>query len=206
MPLPETSRYNNLPMEKELVFPCAGKEVFRQLRAGDFITISGKILAARDQTHRLLLKLLEEEKPLPVSLEGQLIYYVGPSPAPPGKIIGAAGPTTSYRMDPYTPALLALGVAATMGKGKRSEEVREAHLRHGALYLATFGGAGAYLSRCIKGVKVLAFPELGPEALFELEVEDFPAVVINDLSGRDFYEEAQEKWRKVLSGEGEDAR
>lgn len=206
MPLAETSRYNNLPMERALVFPCIEREIFRQLEAGDFITISGKILAARDQTHRLLLRLLEEGRPLPVSLEGQLIYYVGPSPAPPGKIIGAAGPTTSYRMDPYTPALLALGVAATMGKGKRSEEVREAHRRHGALYLATFGGAGAYLSRCIKGAKVLAFPELGPEALFELEVEDFPAVVINDLSGRDFYEEAQEKWRKVLSGEGEDAR
>ncbi len=185
-------------MEKELTFPCPEREIFKTLKAGDFITIRGKILAARDQTHRLLLRLMEEGQPLPVSLKDQLIYYVGPSPAPPGRVIGAAGPTTSYRMDPYTPTLLALGVAATMGKGKRSEEVREAHQKYQALYLATFGGAGAYLSQCIKAAKVLAFPELGPEALFELEVEDFPAVVINDLAGRDFYEEAQKNWQKIL--------
>ncbi len=192
-------------MERKLCFPCPQRELFRELKAGDFITISGKILAARDQTHRLLLNLIKEGKPLPVSLKDQLIYYVGPSPAPPGKIIGSAGPTTSYRMDPYTPTLLALGVAATMGKGKRSEEVKRAHLAHGALYLATFGGAGAYLSRCIKKVRILAFEELGPEALFEFEVKDFPAVVINDLFGRDFYEEAQNFWRHKLAG-GQDDR
>ena len=202
MPFSGKARYNSATMKVSLTFPVSEREIFKKLRAGDFITIRGKILAARDQTHRLLLKLLEEEAPLPVSLEGQLVYYVGPSPAPPGRPVGAAGPTTSYRMDAYTPALLAQGVAATMGKGKRSPEVREAHRRFNALYLATFGGAGAYLSRCIKEARVLAFPELGPEALFEFEVEDFPAVVINDLYGADFYEEAQRTWQKILQSEG----
>ncbi|AEH45839.1 hydro-lyase, Fe-S type, tartrate/fumarate subfamily, beta subunit [Thermodesulfatator indicus DSM 15286] len=188
-------------MEKKISFPLKDKRVLEELHAGDFVTINGTLLAARDQTHRKLLELLEKGKPLPVALAGQCIYYVGPTPAPPGKPIGSAGPTTSYRMDAYTPALLAQGVCATIGKGKRSREVREALLKHKAIYLATFGGAGAYLSKCIKEVRPLAFEELGPEALLELRVENFPAVVINDLHGRDFYEESQEEWAKILAGE-----
>ncbi len=186
-------------MEKKLTFPLEDRTPLQDFYAGDFITISGKILAARDQTHRRLLELLEKDIPLPFSLKGQLIYYVGPSPAPPGRLVGAAGPTTSYRMDPYTPFLLAQGVVATMGKGRRGPEVKKAQLKYKALYLATFGGAGAYLSRCIKNIKTLAFEDLGPEALFELEVEDFPAVVINDLYGNDFYEITQRQWQKKLS-------
>ena len=132
--------------------------------------------------------LLDEGKPLPVDLAGQLLYYVGPSPAKPGQVIGAAGPTTSYRMDLYTPRLLDLGLKATLGKGARSLEVREAMQRHGAIYLASIAGAGALLSRSITKAEVVAFEDAGAEALFRFEVEKFPAIVINDLKGRDFYE------------------
>ncbi len=185
-------------MTKTIRFPLEDRAVLATLEAGDLVRISGTLLAARDQTHRRLLELLEAGKPLPVELKGHCIYYVGPSPAPPGRVIGAAGPTTAYRMDAYTPKMLELGVAATMGKGKRTPPVKEAMKRYQAVYFATFGGAGAYLSRCIKACEVLAFPELGPEALFRLEVEDFPAVVINDLKGHDFYEEAQKVWAEKL--------
>ncbi|MBA2847862.1 fumarate hydratase subunit beta [Thermosulfuriphilus ammonigenes] len=184
-----------LPVKTRLAFPLKDKSPLASLRAGDWILISGKILAGRDQTHRRLLELLEADRPLPFNPQGQLIYYVGPTPAPPGRPIGSAGPTTSYRMDAYTPRLLELGVAATMGKGPRGPEVRKAMLQHQAIYLAAIGGAGAYLSRCIKDATPLAFEELGPEALLLLEVEDFPAVVINDLIGQDYYQLAREKWR-----------
>ena len=183
---------------KRLVFPLTSKEVLRSLTAGELVSLSGSLLAARDQTHRLLLEALEKGEELPVDLKGQCIYYVGPTPAPPGRPIGSAGPTTSYRMDRYTPRLLAEGLCATMGKGQRSPEVRRAMLEHEAVYFATFGGAGAYLSRRIKSSEVIAFPELGPEALLRLEVEDFPAVVINDLAGNDFYEETRRTWSRIL--------
>lgn len=191
-------------MPKKIRFPVEDRKTLSALEAGDLVLISGVLLAARDQTHRRLLELVEAERPLPTVLEGHCIYYVGPSPAPPGKVIGAAGPTTAYRMDAYTPRLLDLGVAATMGKGKRTPPVKEALKKAGAVYLATFGGAGAYLARCIKACEVLAFPELGPEALFRLEVEDFPAVVINDLFGRDFYEEARTEWSHRLQEDTHD--
>ncbi len=186
-------------MTKMIRFPLEDRRMLEDLQAGDLVRLSGTLLAARDQTHRRLLALVEAGEPLPVDLKGHCIYYVGPSPAPPGRVIGAAGPTTAYRMDAYTPKMLELGVVATMGKGKRTPPVREALKRYQAVYLATFGGAGAYLSNCIKACEVLAFPELGPEALFRLEVEDFPAVVINDLEGRDFYEEAQKVWAQRLA-------
>jgi len=125
---------------------------------------------------------------LPVDLKGQLLYYVGPTPAKPGQVIGAAGPTTSYRMDAYTPRLLDLGVKATLGKGSRSMNVRQAMKKHGAVYLATVGGAGAFLSKSIVKSELIAFEDAGPEALFRFEVENFPAVVINDLEGNDYYE------------------
>lgn len=160
-----------------------------ELTAGELVGLSGVIYTGRDQTHRRLCALLDEGRPLPVDLREQLLYYVGPTPARPGRVIGAAGPTTSYRMDAYTPRLLALGLRATMGKGARSAEVRAAMLRHGAVYLATIGGAGALLSGCIRKSEVVAFADAGAEAMFRFEIENFPAVVINDLKGRDYYEE-----------------
>jgi fumarate hydratase subunit beta len=173
---------------KELCVPFATGEL-EKLEAGELVSFSGVFYTGRDQTHRRLCQLLDEGKPLPVDLAGQLLYYTGPSPAKPGQVIGAAGPTTSYRMDSYTPRLLDLGLKATLGKGARSLEVREAMQAAGAAYFATIGGAGALLSKCIKACELVAFADAGPEGMFRLEVECFPAVVINDLRGRDYYEQ-----------------
>ena len=159
-----------------------------KLQAGDLVSLRGTFFTGRDQTHRRLCALLAEGKPLPVDLSGQLLYYVGPSPARPGQVIGAAGPTTSYRMDTYTPRLLDLGLKATLGKGARSEEVRQAMRSVGAVYFATFGGAGALLAKSIRACDLVAFADAGPEGLYRLEVENFPAVLINDLHGRDYYQ------------------
>ena len=164
------------------------KDAIANLKAGQRVLLNGTLYTGRDQTHKRLEELLEQNKALPVDLSGQLLYYVGPSPAPPGRVVGSAGPTTSYRMDSYTPLLLEHGLAATMGKGKRSPEVREAMKKHGAIYLATIGGAGAYLSERILSCQPIAFEDLGPEAMFKMEVKDFPAVVINDVEGNDWYE------------------
>ncbi len=162
--------------------------VLETLKAGDLISLTGSLFTGRDQTHRRLVALLDEGKELPIDVKGQLLYYVGPSPARPGHVIGAAGPTTSYRMDAYTPRLLELGLKGTLGKGSRSMPVREAMKKHGAVYLATVGGAGALLSKSIIKSELVAFEDAGPEALFRFEVENFPAVVINDLEGNDYYE------------------
>ena len=162
--------------------------VLETLKAGDLISLTGVLFTGRDQTHRRLVALLDEGKELPVDLKGQLLYYVGPSPARPGQVIGAAGPTTSYRMDAYTPRLLELGMKGTLGKGSRTMDVRQAMKKHGAIYLATVGGAGALLSKSIVKSDMVAFEDAGPEALFRFEVENFPAVVINDLEGNDYYE------------------
>ena len=162
--------------------------VLEKLKAGDLISLIGTLFTGRDQTHRRLVALLDEGKELPVDLKGQLLYYVGPSPAREGQVIGAAGPTTSYRMDAYTPRLLELGLKATLGKGSRSMPVREAMKKHAAVYFATVGGAGALLSKSIIKSELVAFEDAGPEALFRFEVENFPAVVINDLEGNDYYE------------------
>ncbi len=164
------------------------KEDVKGLRAGEWVTITGTIYGARDMTHKRLVELIEEDMPLPVSLKGAIIYYVGPTPAPPNRVAGSLGPTTSYRMDAYTPKILDAGALALIGKGRRSDEVKEHLVRRGAVYLATFGGAGAYLSECVKEIEVIAFPELGPEAMFRLEVEGFPAIVINDIVGNDYYD------------------
>jgi fumarate hydratase subunit beta len=180
----EPAFFDNLPEVRVPFSP----EALASLKAGQLISLSGTLYTGRDQTHRRLCSLLDEGKELPVDLAGQLLYYVGPSPPRPGRVIGAAGPTTSYRMDSYTPRLLALGLAATMGKGARSAEVRQAMLAYGAVYLASIGGAGAFLSKCVKKAELIAFADAGPEALFRLEVENFPAVVINDLAGDDYYE------------------
>lgn len=185
------SRPEFLDNLKELEVPF-GDGALESLHAGDLVSLSGTLFTGRDQTHRRMIELLDQGKSLPVDLAGQLLYYVGPSPARPGQIIGAAGPTTSYRMDSYTPRLLDLGLKATMGKGARSMTVREAMMKSGAIYLAAFGGAGAYLSKCIVAAEVVAFADAGPEALYRFTVKNFPAVVINDIHGRDFYDSVRQ--------------
>ena len=171
----------------QLLSPLGKSDVGR-LRAGDMVSLSGVVYTARDAAHKRLVEQLERGEPLPFDLQGQVIYYVGPCPAPPGKVIGSAGPTTSYRMDAYTPALLSAGLTAMIGKGSRSREVRDAMVREGAVYLAAWGGAGALLASRVKEASCVAFEDLGPEAIYRLEVEDFPLIVVNDCQGRDYYE------------------
>jgi fumarate hydratase subunit beta len=170
-----------------------------QLEIGDKVLISGVIYTARDAAHKRLLDLLEAGQPLPMEIKGQILYYVGPSPARPGRVIGAAGPTTSYRMDSYAPTLIRLGLKAMIGKGKRSPEVIAAIKEYKAVYLGATGGAGALISQCIKDAKVIAFPELGPEAIHRLEVKDLPAIVINDCQGRDLYEQGVAQYRRTAA-------
>jgi len=153
------------------------------LRVGDRVLIAGTVYTARDAAHARLVALAEAGEPLPVDLEGAIIYYCGPTPAPPGRPLGSAGPTTSSRMDAYAPALHALGVRATIGKGPRSEDLRSSLTEHGAVYLAAVGGVGALLAERVTGAEVVAFPELGPEAIRRLTVEDFPAIVAYDAHG-----------------------
>ncbi len=157
------------------------------LRAGDVVLLSGTIYSGRDAAHKKLMDLLDRGEPLPFDLNGAAIYYVGPSPAPPGRPIGAAGPTTSYRMDAYAPRLISLGLKASIGKGKRSDAVKQAMREHKAVYLGATGGAGALLSKCITKSTVIAFDELGPEAVREMVVENFPLLVINDAFGGELY-------------------
>lgn len=170
-------------------------EVVNKLRAGDKVYITGIIYAARDAAHKKLVELIEEGKSLPFDIKGQVVYYVGPSPAKPGNVIGAAGPTTSERMDAYTPTLIKQGLKGMIGKGYRSKEVKKSIVEDKAIYFAATGGAGALLAKVIKGSKVIAYEELGPEAIRELLVEDFPAIVINDVVGGDLYEEGVNKYK-----------
>ena len=170
-------------------------EMVSSLEIGDKVLISGVIYTARDAAHKRLIDLLEAGKSLPFDIRGQIIYYVGSSPARPGRVIGAAGPTTSYRMDPYAPRLMELGLKGMIGKGKRDAAVKEAMIKYKAVYLGATGGAGALISRAIKGAEVIAYEELGPEAIRRLVVENFPAVVINDVSGGDLYEEGIKQYQ-----------
>ena len=174
-----------------LTTPLTGEDV-AALRAGDRVRLNGVVYTARDAAHRRMIECLERGERLPIPIDGQVIYYVGPSPAPPGKVIGSAGPTTSYRMDPYVERLLALGLKATIGKGGRSPQVVEAMKRHGAVYLAAIGGAAALIASSIKECEVLAYEDLGPEAVRRLVVEDFPAIVANDIYGGNVYERTTE--------------
>ncbi|MBQ9406974.1 MAG: Fe-S-containing hydro-lyase [Desulfovibrio sp.] len=169
----------------------------RNLRAGDSVRISGTLLAARDAAHQRLVACLDSQEALPVDLRGQVIYYVGPSPAKPDRPIGSAGPTTSGRMDAYTPRLLAEGVKGMIGKGYRQPAVVEAMKQYGVAYLAAVGGAGALIARCIKKYEILAWPELGPEALAVMTVEDFPAIVVIDCLGNNQYEAGQAPYKKL---------
>jgi len=159
--------------------------------------LSGVVYAARDAGHRCFFQALDAGQPLPIDLRGQVIYYVGPSPAKPGRVIGSAGPTTSGRMDVYMPRLLAMGLKGTIGKGSRSAGVREAMKRHKAVYFAALGGAGALIARCIKGVELVAYGDLGPEALLRLEVEHFPLWVVNDIYGGDLYEQGKKAYQQT---------
>lgn len=170
-------------------------EVIGTLKAGDNVKISGILYTARDAAHRRLVTLIQEGKELPMDLRGQIIYYVGPAPAKPGQAIGSAGPTTSYRMDSYAPILMEHGLKGMIGKGSRAESVKDAMVKHKAVYLAAIGGAGALLARCVKSAEIVAYEDLGPEAIRKLAVEDFPAVVVNDIYGNDLYEKGVEEYR-----------
>ena len=181
--------------EYSLKTPLTEEDV-RKLVAGDKVSLSGTVYTARDAAHKCLVELLEQGKELPMSLEGQIIYYVGPAPTPPGKAIGSAGPTTSYRMDPYTPALIENGLKGMIGKGERSEKVVDAMKKHGAVYFAATGGAAALISKRITGAEVIAYEDLGAEAIRELTVENFPVIVAQDSSGGNIYSEGQKKYRK----------
>jgi len=153
------------------------KAKFAGLKPGDQVELTGTIYTARDAAHKKILELSDAGKPLPFDLRGAIIYYAGPSPAPPGRLIGSIGPTTSARMDVFVPRMLELGVVATIGKGPRSPEVVEANRKHGAVYLIALGGAGALLATKVKACELIAFPELGPEAVYKLFVEGFPMIV-----------------------------
>ena len=171
-------------------------EVIEKLRVGDRLLIRGVMFTARDAAHWRLVEAIAGGEKLPFSIEGQTLYYMGPSPAPPGRVIGSAGPTTSSRMDSYTPPLLDAGLRAMIGKGGRSAEVREAIRKHRAVYLVTYGG-GALLARAIKKAEVIAYPDLGAEAIMRLEVEGFPAIVANDIYGGDLFAQARAKYQKT---------
>ena len=167
------------------------EKMARSLKAGDSVLISGTIIAARDAAHKLMVEALDAGKPLPVDLTNQVVYYVGPSPAKPGEPIGSAGPTTSGRMDSYTPRLIEEGLRGMIGKGNRSQAVIDAMKKHGVVYFAAVGGAGALIAKRILEYKVLAYEELGPEAVASMTVSDFPAIVVMDAEGNDFYQTGQ---------------
>lgn len=174
-------------MEIKLEAPIT-KEKLADLKAGDRVLLTGTVYTARDQAHKRMTEAVKEGRELPFDIAGSIIYYVGPSPAPPGRPIGSAGPTTSYRMDPYAPMLLDLGQAAMIGKGPRNEEVKAAIIRNGAVYFAAIGGAAALISKSVKSAEVIAFDDLGAEAVRRLEVEDMPLIVAIDSTGKDLYE------------------
>ena len=164
------------------------------LQIGDRVLISGAIYTGRDAAHKRLADLIQAGEALPIDLQGQIIYYVGPSPAKPGMAVGAAGPTTSYRMDAYAPELIRLGLKGMIGKGARNQEVRDAMKQYKAVYFAAIGGAGALMAQAIKKAEIIAYDDLGPEAIRRLEVEEFPAIVVNDIQGNDLYEEGIKKY------------
>jgi fumarate hydratase subunit beta len=167
-----------------------------KLKAGDKVLITGVIYTGRDAAHKRLTDLLKEGKPLPFDIKGQIIYYVGPAPAKPGHAIGSAGPTTSGRMDAYSPKLMEIGLKGMIGKGMRKKEVIEAMKKYKAVYLAATGGAGALLAKSVKKAQIVAYEDLGPEAINRLEVVDFPAIVVNDTKGNDLYQQGMAKYAR----------
>ena len=176
-------------MDRYITAPMT-KEVAKTLKAGDYVYITGTIYTARDAAHARMYETLENSEELPIQMENNIIYYMGPSPAREGRPIGSAGPTTSSRMDKYAPKLLDLGLVGMIGKGKRNDEVKSAIVRNGAVYFAAVGGAGALLSKSIKASEVVAYDDLGTEAIRKLEVENFPVIVVIDSKGNNLYETA----------------
>ena len=172
-------------------------EVISKWRSGDKILISGIIYTGRDAAHKRLVELIDKGETLPFEVKGQIIYFVGPTPARPGRAVGSAGPTTSYRMDAYSPRLIEKGLKGMIGKGSRSKEVIEAMIKHKCVYMAAVGGAGALISKCIKSSEIIAYEDLGPEAIRKMEVEDLPVIVVNDTSGNDLYQEGVKKYRRA---------
>ena len=181
--------------ERRITTPLTD-EVVESLHAGDRLLITGSILTGRDAAHKRLVELVDNGRPLPIDIRGQIIYFVGPTPPKPGEVIGSAGPTTSGRMDAYSPKLLDLGLKGMIGKGVRNEAVRESLKRNKAVYLGATGGAGALLAQRIRSATVVAYEDLGPEAIRRLEVEDFPVVVINDMYGGDLYAEGRRQFER----------
>jgi len=181
-------------MPRKITTPLTD-DVIEQLHAGDSVQITGTIYVGRDAAHKRMIAALDAGEDLPFDPKGQIIYYMGPSPARPGRPIGSAGPTTSYRMDPYTPRLLEAGLKGMIGKGNRSPEVREALQKYKAVYFAAIGGAAALIADSIKEAEVIAYEDLGAEALRKLRVENFPAIVVNDIYGGDAYEQGKAKYR-----------
>ncbi|MFC1918774.1 Fe-S-containing hydro-lyase [Chloroflexota bacterium] len=181
-------------MLKNITLPLTD-DILKELRAGDNILLTGVIYVARDAAHKRIVEAMDQGKPLPFDINGQIIYFMGPSPARPGQPIGSAGPTTSGRMDAYSPRLLAGGLKGMIGKGMRSQAVKDAIKKYKAVYLAAIGGAGALISKSIKKSEVIAYEELGAEAVRRLEVEDFPATVINDIYGGDLYQEGKARYQ-----------
>lgn len=181
--------------------PLQEKDVLA-LKAGDRVLLSGIIYTARDAAHKKMFEALENDEALPFEMAGQTIYYVGPTPAKPGQVIGSAGPTTSGRMDKYTPALLDQGLRAMIGKGYRSPEVIESMKKNKAVYFAAVGGSGALIAKSILSMEVIAYEELGPEAIFKLEIKDFPAVVIIDIQGNDWYQIGKQQFNTKDSNKG----
>jgi len=181
-------------MVKKVRLPLTDKTL-EGLKAGDSILLTGTMYVGRDAAHKRMVEALDQGKPLPFDVKGQTIYFMGPSPARPGQPIGSAGPTTSGRMDSYSPRLIAEGLKGMIGKGMRSQEVKDAMKKYKAVYLAAIGGAGALISKTIKKSEVIAYKELGAEAVYRLEVEDFPATVVNDIYGNDLYQKGKAKYR-----------
>lgn len=179
----------------QLITPLT-TEMIKTLHAGDQVLLSGVVYTARDAAHARLVDLIKQGEPLPVELVGQVVYYVGPTPAKPGQVIGSAGPTTAGRMDSFTPALLEAGLKGMIGKGQRSQAVVDAIMKHKAVYFAATGGAAALLAKRIVSCEVVAYEDLGCEAIHRLEVRDLPLIVINDCHGGDFYRENQEKYKR----------
>jgi fumarate hydratase subunit beta len=175
------------PLEESLV---------RELRAGETIILSGSLITGRDAAHKRMVDLIQAGKPLPFPIQDEVIYYVGPTPAPPGRPIGAAGPTTSYRMDAYAPLLMEHGLRGMIGKGQRSDVVKQAMIKWGVVYFAGVGGAGALISRCVKEARILAWEDLGAEAVRRLIVEDLPLIVATDAVGGDLYVTGREAYRR----------
>lgn len=183
---------------KKVTLPLTD-ETLKELRAGDNLLLTGVMYVGRDAAHKRIVEAMEQGKPLPVDIKGQTIYFMGPSPPRPGRPIGSAGPTTSGRMDAYSPRLIAAGLKGMIGKGSRSEAVKDAMVKYKAVYLGAIGGAGALISKSIKKAEVVAYEDLGAEALRCLEVEDFPVTVINDVYGGDLYKEGKAKYRVKAS-------